>query len=471
VENGAEQVTVVEANRLIYDSLTEDLQDWFSVPNTVTFQHGEIRTFAGRSKEKYDVVLLSLTDSYRPVTSGAFTLTENYQMTVQAFEAYLKLANEDGLLVMNRWLQTPPTESLRTLAIILEALGERDPQQHIVVFRSFQTATFIVKPTPFTDVEVDSLLANISDRNYDLVLAPQMPPEMINQYARLQQPVYHDLFVELATTTDRKAFYRDYDFLITPPTDNQPFFFHFFRWRQTPEIVENLGRRWQPFGGSGYFVLLVLLVFAVAAALILILLPVALRRRFRAVLGESGWSLSVRILFYFAALGLAFLLVEVSLIQQYMLTLGQPTLAIAIVIGALLFFSGVGSRYLVMRVPWRVTLIGLGGLLMIYSPLTGVWDESLLGLSLYLRLPLVILLIVPLGLLMGIPFARGVIALQHTPDLVPWAWAVNGSASVIAAVLAVIVALEIGFTGVLMLGGGLYLLAGVLAGYLPTPRV
>lgn len=468
VENEAQNVTVVEPNCLIYEALTEDLQNWFRLPRSVDFQHEEIRTYAQRTTQNYDIVLLSLTDTYRPVTSGAFTLTENYQMTVEAFEAYLELAGDDGLLVLNRWLQTPPTESLRTLAIIIEALGDRDPLPNIVVFRTFQTATFIVKPTPFTEDEVDTLLANIADRNYDLVLALQMPPDMINQYARLERPIYHELFFELATTADRDEFYRDYDFRIIPPTDNQPFFFHFFRWEQTPDIIENLGRRWQPFGGSGYFVLLVLLVFAIAAALVLIMIPVALRRRFRAVLGQSGWAASTCILFYFAALGLGFLLVEVSLIQQYMLTLGQPTLAIAVVIGALLFFSGVGSRYLVQRVPWRVTFIALGGLLMIYSPLTGLLDGPLLSLSLYLRLPLVIVLIVPLGLLMGIPFARGLIALRYAPDLVPWAWAVNGSASVIAAVLAVIVALEVGFTGVLILGGALYLLAGLLAGFTPT---
>jgi len=55
-------------------------------------------------------VQLALNDAYRPVTSGAFTLTENYAYTVEAFRAYLDRLNEGGLLLVTRWLQTPPSE-------------------------------------------------------------------------------------------------------------------------------------------------------------------------------------------------------------------------------------------------------------------------------------------------------------------------------------------------------------------------
>lgn len=464
--HGAGQVTVVEPNRLVYDALRGELHALAGLADNprVTLVHEEIRTYAQQSGRRFDLVHLALTDNYRPITSGAFTLTENYTLTVEAFRAYLGLAGEEGVLVVTRWLQTPPSESLRTLGLILEALGGRDPLQHIVAFRSFQTATFIVKPRPFTLQEVDALLAGIERLRYDLVLAPRMPEEMINRYARLESPVYHELFLALATTPDRAAFYADYEFDVTPPTDNRPFFNHFFRWRQTPEVLQNLGRRWQPFGGSGYFVLIALLGFAVLAALAFVLLPIGARARFRLALAAAGRGRSARALGYFTALGLAFLLVEVSLIQRYILALGQPTLAVATVIGALLLASGLGSaasRRFPLR--WRAGLVALALLLAVYPPLTERLTPLLLPLPVALRVLAVAALIAPVGFLMGMPFPRGVARLAETPDLVPWAWAANGSASVISAVLAVTLALSWGFTAVLLVGGGLYLLAAGLA--------
>ncbi len=464
--HGTEEVTVVEPNRLVYDALRGELRELAGLADDprVTLVHEEIRTYAQQSGRRFDLVHLALTDNYRPITSGAFTLTENYTLTVEAFRAYLGLAGEEGVLVVTRWLQTPPSESLRTLGLILEALRGRDPLQHIVAFRSFQTATFVVKPRPFTPQEVDALLAGIERLRYDLVLAPRMPEELINRYARLESPVYHELFLELAATPDRAAFYADYAFDVTPPTDNRPFFNHFFRWRQTPEVLQNLGRRWQPFGGSGYFVLIALLGFAVLAALVFVLLPIGLRRRFRAALATAGAGRSARVLAYFTALGLAFLLVEVSLIQRYILTLGQPTLAVATVIGALLLASGLGSAASRRFPPgWRAGLVALALLLAVYPPLTEHLTPLLLPLPVALRVLAVALLIAPVGFLMGMPFPRGVARLAATPDLVPWAWAANGSASVISAVLAVTLALSWGFTAVLLVGGGLYLLAAGLA--------
>ena len=79
------------------------------------------------------------------------------------------------------------------------------------------------------------------------------------RHARIESPIYHDAYSRLLASPDRDAFYDDYDFEVRPTTDDQPFFFHFFKWRQTPEILDNLGRTWQPFGGSGYFVLVALL--------------------------------------------------------------------------------------------------------------------------------------------------------------------------------------------------------------------
>lgn len=458
---GARSVTVVEPNSLIADALRGDLRDWAGLADPrVTLVHAELRAYARQAGRRFDVVQLALNDTYRPVTSGAFTLTEDYRHTVEGFADYLDLLTPHGVLIVTRWLQNPPSEDLRTLALIVEALERRggDPARQIAAFRSFQTMTFLVRVRPFSVDELEQLVAAAGERAYDMVLPPDVPAETVNRFARLDTPIYHETYVDLLRASDRDTFYRAYAFDVRPPTDNRPFFFHFFKWRQTPAILENLGRTWQPFGGSGYFVLVALLAFALLAALVFILLPVGLRRRFRRALVQAQPRHALRIAVYFGSLGLAYLLIEVSAMQQAVLLLGQPTLAITTVLATLLLFSGVGSL-LSTRLPWRGALGALVILLLIWPRLFPALSSLALPLPLGARLVLCVLALAPLGLLMGVPFARGLDAIRPLPDLVPWAWAINGSASVISAVAAALLALSFGFAWVLWAGGALYALA------------
>ena len=458
---GARSVTGVEPNSLVVDALARDLAAWAGTADPrLAVVHQEIRAYAQRADRRFDIVQLALNDAYRPVTSGAFTLTENYAHTVEAYAGYLGLLREGGTLVITRWLQNPPSEDLRTLGLIIAALEQRgaDPARHIAAFRSFQTVTFLVKAAPFTAAEIDQIVARAGALAYDMVLPPDVPPEAVNRYARIETPVYHDTYARLLAAPDRDAFYDAYDFEVRPPTDDQPFFFHYFKWRQTPDILDNLGRTWQPFGGSGYFVLVALLAFAGAAAVVFVLVPVALRSRFRGALRGRGPGDLARIVVYFAALGLAFLLVEVATIQQFVLLLGQPTLAITTVLAALLLFSGVGSA-LADRLPWSAALAALVGVLVVWPWLLPAVSEIALPLPLGARVAGAVLVLLPPGFLMGIPFARGLMAIRREPELVPWAWAINGSASVISAVLAALLALSFGFRWVLWTGAALYALA------------
>jgi hypothetical protein len=457
--SGAATVTAVEPNSLIVDAIRGDLRQWAGLADDPCVQivHQELRTYARQTDRRFDVVQLALNDTYRPVTSGAFTLTENYVYTVEGFEAFLDLLREDGVFVVTRWLQNPPSEDLRTLGLIVTALEHQggDPAQQIAAFRSFQTVTFLVKREAFSAAELERITDQAGKLAYDMVLPPDAPPESVNRYARLATPVYHDTYVALITARDREAFYDDYAFGVRPPTDNHPFFFHFFKWRQTPDVLNNLGRTWQPFGGSGYFVLIALLMFAVLASILFIVLPIGLRRRFRTALQQVQRARRWRVVAYFGSLGLAYLMVEVTTIQQFILLLGQPTLAIAVVLAALLLFSGIGS-ILSIRLDWGRAMLILVLLLIGWPWLLDGVSSILLPLPLIVRLILSVVIIAPLGLLMGVPFARGLTAIHDMPDLIPWAWAINGGASVISAVVAVLLALSFGFNWVLWAGGAFY---------------
>ena len=284
---GASQVTAVEENSLLNELIQNEFADYtFGLYNdprvTVMGQSG--RVFArARSRQiegsGYDVGIISLTDPHRPVTSGAYSLTENYLYTVEAFGDYLGALDEDGLLMVNRWQQTPPSESGRIFGTAVAALEDRglDPAQHLVAFRTLRTMTILAGLRPFTPQEIETTRDFLAGRGFDVVYFPGIQPEDANRTNLLPEPVYYDLFQQILA--DSAVTYDQYQFDIRPPADDRPFFFHYFKWRQTPEILATFGLTWQPFGGSGYFVLVALLLLLGLATAVLIIGPLLIRRR------------------------------------------------------------------------------------------------------------------------------------------------------------------------------------------------
>ena len=159
----------------------------------------------------------------------------------------------------------------------------------------------------------------------------------------------------------------------------------------------------------------------------------------------------------FGFLGLGFMLVEIPLLQRFILFLGHPAYAMAGVLGALLLFSGLGSL-LSARVPPRRALEGVVGVVVLYGLGMSLLSGPLLGLPFWARAAITGLGLAPLGVAMGMPFPRLLGALQERePALVPWAWGVNGALSVVASVLAALMALSWGFRAVLLAGAVAYL--------------
>ncbi|RME83971.1 MAG: hypothetical protein D6775_06755 [Caldilineae bacterium] len=443
----------------------------YAQPDVVTITESP-RSYLPRDRQRYAVVHLALTRPFRPVTSGAYSLGETYDLTVEALVQYLAHLSPDGILVMSRWLQTPPSESARGLSLVLaalESMGISAPSDHIVVWRGVQIATFFVKLTPWTDAELAIIRHLSADLRFDLVLAPGLRPDEINRYNILPEPYYEDVFGALISAPDRRDYLRSFPFEISPPRDDHPFFYHFFKWRQTPVILRTLGQTWQPFGGSGILVLVALLVLTMLVSSLLVFVPVLIGRLpARQADGEASPPSRALALTYFAALGLGFLLIEIPLIQRFILYLGHPTLAVAVVLAALLLWTGLGS----LAAPRFSTHRALSLLLVVlaaYSLATGRLIDRTLGLPLMLRLAITFLWLAPPGLLMGMPFPLGLAGLRMSAaHLIPWAWGVNGFASVAASVLAALLALQWGFTRVLVAGFLCYGLAWLVVRSAPS---
>ena len=455
-------ITAVIDNRMITEAVSISAQE-FDVYNQtgVRLVHETGRAFLRQPGDAYDVLVFPLTNAYRPVTSGAYSLWESYLMTVEAFEDSLGRLSPGGVLVVSRWLQSPPSESIRLVATLIEALeasGGDAAADSLLAYRGIQTMTVLVKPDGWSTAELELASQFIESRRFDWVWAPGLREEQVNRFNRLLAPEYYRLVRDLLTTPDRNAFYATYPYKINPATDNQPFFLHFFTQGQTAEVLQAIGHTWQPFGGSGYLILFVLLALVLLFSCVLIMLPLVWKRQDFSNPPQGRW----RILLYFSLLGVAFLFVEIPLIQRLIQVVGQPIYAFAMVVATLLTASGIGS--LLVKRAWfsnRLVFYLLVGavLSMVFSM---DWLIGWITLwPLWGRVLVIVLSLLPLGFLMGMPFPLGLIWLEaDNPGLTSWAWAINGCASVIASVLAAILTLSYGFALVICLGAAAYLGAG-----------
>ena len=404
---------------------------------------------------KYSIVEWALSSPYHPITSGAFSLTENYLLTQDAIELAWRRLDSDGLLVVTRWIGTPPSETARVWTTIVHALNDlnlSDPGHHLAAYRGMRTATVIVSKRAFTTDELHKVRDFLTINAFDPIYLPDLMDVEINQYNKLPKPIYAQLFLDLLEDPEETA--SNYDFRLEPTTDDRPFFFHFFRWSQSPQVLETLGLIWQPFGGSGYFVLLAMLGLMVLLATPLVILPwvTTLRGQAKRRLPRWFWV-------YFSALGAGFMLVEIPLITRLSLFLEYPVLSFGVVLFALLLASGVGSM-LSRRLSLSASLIMLCGFLFLNIFFLPAIINQGMVLPLWLRVLITVFWLMPVGFLMGIPFASGLRALQtQTPGLIPWAWAINGATSGLSGVLAALALLDLGFRITLGIGLACYALA------------
>ncbi|MGC8872999.1 MAG: hypothetical protein ACP5SI_00945 [Chloroflexia bacterium] len=463
LEQGAREIVVLQEDSLIAKVVEGEVAPRigriFSRPQVAVLHRGARSYLASRGKS-FDLIVYSLTGERTVVTAGAYSLVEESHLTVESFRAALRRLAPGGVLVVTRWLQQPPSEELRALTTVVEALeraGSTHPEAQIVAVRSWSALLLLARTDPWTEDELQAVRAFCTERRLDLVWLPGMQREEANRYNRvLEGPIYHDAFRSYLHASDRRTFLREWPADVRPATDDRPFFYHFFTWRQLPQLIQQYGRIAQPFGGAGFLILPVLFLLALLASGVLILLPLAFRQQERK--RDRGSTL-----LYFAALGLGFMAVEIPCLGRFTLYLDRPLYATATVLFAMLVGSGMGSLWSArhdVRLG-RVLFLLAGGL-----ALTLLGLPLLLGATLHFplggRLLVSVLVLTPLGFLMGIPFPTAVRALGTRRHLIPWAWAVNGCASVLGAIGAQWLALAVGYRAVLALGAICYTAAFVV---------
>ena len=432
----------------------------------------EARSFATTSKETFDLVVVSLLDSFTAASAGVHALSETTLYTVEALRDFHARLAPNGILAITRWLKLPPRDGLKlfgTTVTALEMSDISDPGSRLALIRGWKTSTLLVKNGVFSEDEIDAIREFCEARSFDIGYLPGMRAEEANR-----RNVFAEAYLYAgakALLGPRRADFLDsYKFNVTPATDDRPFFFHFFKWRLIAEIFDQplVGRQLAEWG---YLVVAATLAQALVIGTVLIALPLVRTKR-----PASGLSRSQRIGLagYFLALGLAFLFIEIAFMQRFTLFLGHPLYAAAVVLSSFLFFAGIGSGASTIwasRIAGRVNylspiVLAVGGI--IAFALIHLWAlppilAKLQILSAPLKVILGVAFIAPLAFFMGMPFPLGLSWVgKWAPYWIPWAWGLNGCASVVSAVLAVLLAIHFGFSAVVLMATLIYGLAAVL---------
>ncbi len=480
---GAKKITAVEMNPQVMElarTFGSGLYDRDNVVVVIAEGRNFLQTCpapsrSGASSEQFDIINISLLDSFSASAAGLYALNESHLYTIEAVEQALRRLRPKGLLSITRILKTPPRDSLKMLATVAGALEKRGiekPELNIVMIRSFSTATIVVSPSAFSDWQMSQVREFCRQRFFDLVHLPGLEPEQANQFDVMDEPVYYNAARQILSE-DRDSFFDNYAYNIRPAGDNKPYFFDFFKWSALPHMIRTVRGRWLVFSEWGYLVLAATLLQAIIASTVLILLPVLIAKPVKTTV--SG---KLAVLGYFLLLGLAYMFLEMGFIQKMTLLIGHPVFGVAVSIVGFLVFSGLGSlasgRWLRKSggSVLRVIILAVAAIIII-----GVIEvviltfsfEWLVSFSRMWRMALGVVIIAPLAFFMGVPFPSGLSQLnKHNQPLVPWAWGINGFASVTAAVLGTCLAISFGFAavGILALIG--YFCAGMIAGRICT---
>lgn len=395
----------------------------YDLPGTEVYvQDG--RSFITRTKAKYDVIYLSKVMTQSSETLG-YALSENYIYTKEAYETYLDHLNPGGTLAFVLHSATDLGKATATLLNVLEERGiprEEGAKYMTAINSSYVDGSnhsnhnqimyplLMVKTSPFTEDESQRIMTLAHDSRQEVISLPN-----INERLSAMTPPPN----------------KQKTYLVT---DNYPFFYN--AGHTPPTII--------------LFMLLVVFVSGYR------FIKPLLTTKDKAVHYFRN---------YFAFLGLAFMLVEIPLLQKLILLFGHPTLTFSAIIAILLFTAGLGS-FLSKYLTARISLKAIGFAIFTYSSilyLTLPWFiSSFQGADILVKIIATFTLLLPQGLLMGIPFPTGLrqVVNQRKDEFIPLFWAINGWMSVVGSILALVLAMTFGYNFTLLAGALVYLLFG-----------
>jgi hypothetical protein len=454
---GVSDITGVELNPIFINLHTRDpfysnFSNLTTIPN-LKLHVDDARSWFASTTEKFDLVQMSMIDTWAATGAGAFSLSENGLYTLEGWRAFLKAINDHGIFTVSRWYAPDDVnETGRMIGLATAALldaGVKDARPHLFVARAEHIATLVLSKSAFTEEQLRTLNDAVLDLGFRVLLAPNQPPESQLLAAITES---HD-FGALDRTAD--APYLD----LRVPTDNRPFFFNQLRFSDIPNALLGhlgfgvvAGNLWASLG------LILILFISIVAVTATILVPL------RGAVRECLRPLIVFGSLYFSLIGMGFMLTEIALLQRFSVYLGHPIYSLGVCLFSLILASGLGSLTSEqLKLDERGKLLVWGSIVVVYlvvleQSLPGVL-ESTTNRERLVRIAISLTAIMPLGFVLGFAFPTGMRLVEEVDrQPTPWFWGINGATGVLASVAGLMFSMSLGINVTLLISAACYLL-------------
>jgi hypothetical protein len=446
-------ITGIDVNQTMVRLLTGSHRQFARIADRpeVRLVHDDGRSFLTRSAERFDVIQMSLIDTWASTGAGAFTLSENGLYTTEAWSVVLSRLAPTGLFSVSRWFAPGYlSETSRLLALGTAALiehGVSEPLQHMLLVSRDAVATLMISPSPFTDADRTVIERVAADEAFTI----QVSPWTGGATGRLDRIANSHTSAALAEATS------DPQLDFSPPTDDRPFFFNmlkpaaFARAHSLPS--EGVAR------GNIYATTTLVVLFLITMSLVALMIVCPLVAHGRPRMPRRSFAAS---LLYFAGIGLGFMLVQMALLQRFSIYLGHPTHTLSITLFSMILFAGIGSYLsdrvvpLGPRLERMLPLAAAGGLLLLLAAVQPI-TRATIGYHLAGRSAIVVGLLAPLSMLLGFFFPTGLrLVSRLSPEAAAWMWGINGAFSVLGSIVAVAISIFIGIHANLLGAAALY---------------
>lgn len=445
-------VVAIDVNGIMIDLLTGSHRTFAGIADRpeVTLRHDDGRAYLTRTSQQFDVIQMSLVDTWAATGAGAFTLSENGLYTLDAWRVFLNRLKPGGVLSVSRWFDPAnASETSRLVGLGVAALLERGvarPSDHLLLTIRGRVATLMVSSTPFTDDDRAHVTDIATARDFTVALAPWRPAGE----GTLDRIGHSTTTAALAAATADPL----YDY--TPPTDRRPYYFNMLRPRA---LFAKIGMPQEgALGGNLRATKMLLTLLAVCTALVTLIVVVPLVRAGWPPLPRGRFAITM---VYFSTIGFAYMLIQIGLLQRFSIYIGHPTYTLAIVLFSMLLFTGLGSflsgRW-TFTTPQRVRWVPIviAAMLAITALTLPVVLASTVTSGLLLRTLWVLAFAAPLSTMLGFCFPIGVRLVERTPSIIAWAWGLNGAFGVLASIAGVAISMWVEIDANFWVAAGLY---------------
>jgi hypothetical protein len=456
---GSRHVTGIEVNRSLVELLQHRARSFAGIAgrDDVTLVHDEARAYLARTPERFDIIQMSLIDTWAATGAGAFTLSENGLYTREGWTILLERLKPQGIFSVSRWFspsRSSETSRLLSLAVAsLIDLGVARPADHLVLASAGNVATLLLSPSPFSSADRDAISAAAARYGFGILVAPWQPADAPLLQAIAASQSHQQLAAAIAD--DR------YDY--SAPTDERPFFFNMLRPASLVDL-DAVPRGGVP-GGNLRATATLLVLLGVTAVLVGAIVVWPLVRAGR----PEGLTPAVftQALLYFGLIGAGFMLVQIPFLQRFSVYLGHPTWTLAVILFGMICFTGIGSALsdrLSIGTRWLPLLpLGVAAVLVADTLLIQPLVQATAAWSLAGRTALVLAMVAPVSVLLGTAFPLGVrLVGVGSDEAAAWLWGVNGACGVLASVSAVAVSMWFGIHRNLWLAASAYVLVALL---------